>query len=126
MSKYYVNKFLYSIDRDPEWVARYKADPSGTIDEWEREAGTWLNSAERTSWLSFTAEERRALETYDYEWLFAYGAHFFLYLTLFIGLFDEDWARDQGPLAYQREWARRLQPWTNKDYPSVALHPQAP
>ena len=55
------------------------------------------------------------------EWLFAYGAHFFLYLTLFIGLFDEDWAAEKGPLSYQREWARRLGPWIGKDYPSVAL-----
>lgn len=121
MSKYYVNKFLYTVDRDPVWVARYKAEPVGTVTAWENEVGGWLNSAERTSWLSFTDEERQALETYDYEWLFAYGAHFFLYLTLFIGLFDDDWAAEQGPLSYQRAWAKRLEPWTGKAYPSVAL-----
>lgn len=121
MSKYYVNKFLYSIDRDPEWVARYKEDPAATIDRWEKEVGIWLNSAEKTTWLSFTDEERRALIAYDYEWLFAYGAHFFLYLTLFIGLFADDWTEEKGPLSYQLEWARRLAPWIGKPYPSVAL-----
>lgn len=121
MSKYYVNKFLYTVDRDPHWVARYKADPAGTIDAWEKDVGTWLNGAEKTTWLSFTEEERHALQTYDYEWLFNYGAHFFLYLTLFIGLFDDDWAAEQGPLSYQRAWAARLAPWTGREYPSVAL-----
>ena len=57
----------------------------------------------------------------DYEWLFEYGAHFFLYLTLFIGLFDEDWAKERGPLSYQLAWAKRLQGWTGKPYPSIAL-----
>ena len=50
MSKYYVNKFLYTIDRDPEWVAKYKADPAGTIDAWEKEVGQWLNASEKTKW----------------------------------------------------------------------------
>ena len=121
MSKYYVNKFLYTVDRDPEWVARYKADPGATITAWEEEIGQWLNSSEKTTWLSFTDDERHALETYDYAWLFEYGSHFFLYLTLFIGLFDEDWAKEKGPLSYQRAWAKRLEPWTGKPYPSVAL-----
>jgi hypothetical protein len=121
MSKYYVNKFLYTIDRDPEWVARYKEDPTGTIELWEKEVGSWLNSTEKTSWLSFTEDERRALETYDYVWLFEYGAHFFLYLTLFIGLFEEEYTQATGPLSYQREWARRLAPWIGKTYPSVAV-----
>ena len=39
MSKYYVNKFLYTIDRDPEWVARYREDPRATVDRWEKEVG---------------------------------------------------------------------------------------
>ena len=33
MSKYLVNKFLYTIDRDPELVERYREDPEGTV-EW--------------------------------------------------------------------------------------------
>lgn len=121
MSTYYVNKFLYTVDRDPEWVRRYKEDPAETIRRWEKEVGSWLNSTEKTSWLSFTEEERRALETYDYVWLFETGAHFFLYLTLFIGLFENDYTQAQGPLSYQREWARNLSHWTGKTYPSIAL-----
>lgn len=109
MSKYYVNKFLYTVDRDPAWVARYKADPVAAISAWEEEIGQCLNSAERTTWLSFTDDERRALETYDYVWLFEYGAHFFLYLTLFIGLFEEDWTKEKGRLSYQLAWAAGLQ-----------------
>ncbi|MGW9403047.1 hypothetical protein ACWGQ2_03655 [Arthrobacter sp. NPDC055585] len=121
MSRYYVNKFLFTVDRDPGWVARYKSDPAAAVARWEEEVGQWLNPAERTTWLSFTADERQALETYDYVWLFENGCHFFLYLTLFIGLFEEDWTRDKGPLSYQRDWARRLEHWTGRPYPSTAL-----
>lgn len=121
MSKYYVNKFLYTIDRDPEWVARYKEDPRGTVDQWEVEVGRWLNSAEETTWLSFTAEEREALATHNYVWLFEYGAHFFLNLTLFIALYDEEYAARSGPLSFQREMADKLSPWLGQQYPSVAV-----
>ncbi|WP_218221167.1 hypothetical protein [Nesterenkonia sp. Act20] len=121
MSKYYVNKFLFTIDRDPEWVASYKDDPRGTVDRWEKEIGRWLNSVEQTSWLEFTAEEREALSTHDYVWLFENGAHFFLNLTLFIALFDEEYAAAHGPLAFQTEMARQLGHWTGRDYPSVAM-----
>ena len=39
MSKYLVNKFLYTIDRDPELVERYREDPRGTVTWWEAGAG---------------------------------------------------------------------------------------
>ena len=121
MSTYYVNKFLYTIDRDPDWVEQYRTDPRGTIEKWEKDVGSWLNAAEQTSWLSFTEEEREALATHDYVWLFEHGAHFFLNLTLFIALYDEQYAREQGPLAFQKEMATKLSHWLGKDYPSVAL-----
>ncbi|MGJ9426600.1 hypothetical protein ACHABX_12250 [Nesterenkonia halotolerans] len=121
MSKYYVNKFLFTIDRDPEWVASYKEDPRGTVDRWEKQIGRWLNVTEQTSWLEFTPEEREALSTHDYVWLFENGAHFFLNLTLFIALFDEEYAAAHGPLAFQTEMARQLGHWTGRDYPSVAM-----
>jgi citrate synthase len=35
MSKYLLNKFLYTVDRDPELVERYRADPRGTVAWWE-------------------------------------------------------------------------------------------
>lgn len=121
MSTYYVDKFLFTVDRDPAWVARYREDPRGTVEAWEREVGTWLNAAERTSWLTFTDEEREALATHDYVWLFEHGAHFFLNLTLFIALYDEEFAARSGPLAFQKEMAAKLSPWLGREYPSVAL-----
>ena len=30
MSKYLLDKFLFTIDRDPELVERYRTDPAGT------------------------------------------------------------------------------------------------
>ncbi|MBO0596687.1 hypothetical protein I2485_04570 [Nesterenkonia sp. E16_7] len=121
MSKYYVNKFLFTIDRDPEWVARYREDPRATVVRWEKEIGRWLNPVEQTSWLEFTHQEREALATHDYVWLFEHGAHFFLNLTLFIALFDEEYAAAKGPLAFQTEMVRKLGHWTGRDYPSVAM-----
>ena len=37
MSKYLLNKFLYTVDRDPELVERYREDPRGTVEWWEAE-----------------------------------------------------------------------------------------
>ena len=35
MSKYLLNKFLYTIDRDPELVERYRSEPGETVQWWE-------------------------------------------------------------------------------------------
>ena len=121
MSIYYVNKFLYQVDGDPELLAAYKADPAGLLDRWERERGTWLNRVERTTWLEFTDVERTALIEHDYVTLFELGAHFFLSLTIFIALYDEDYSARTGPLSFQREYAAKLAHWMGKDYPTVAL-----
>ena len=44
MSKYLLNKFLFTVDRDPELVERYREDPAGTVAWWEAEmANTILN-----------------------------------------------------------------------------------
>lgn len=118
MSKYLLNKFLYSIDRDPALVERYRADPRGTVAWWESErANVILNlpEMERSSWQAFTEAEREALATHDYVKLFELGAHHFLTLTLFIALFERDYAE---PLAFQREYARRLQHFS-LPYPDV-------
>ena len=69
MSKYLLNKFLYTVDRDPELVERYRADPVGTVDWWERDmANTVLNctAGERSTWLAFTEPERQALRERDH------------------------------------------------------------
>jgi hypothetical protein len=118
MSKYLLDKFLFTVDRDAELVERYREDPAGTVSWWE---GAMANKilgcvdAERSTWLSFTAEERRALAEHDYVALFGMGAHPFLTLTLFIAMFE----RDHGPLEYQRAYGRALQ-HLSLPYPDIA------
>jgi hypothetical protein len=119
VSKYLLNKFLYTIDRDPDLVERYRNDPRGTVTWWEAEqANVILNchNAERSTWLEFTGTEREALASHDYPALFALGAHNFLTLTLFIALFERDYDE---PLAFQREYAARLAQWS-VPYPDIS------
>jgi hypothetical protein len=118
MSKYLLDKFLYTVDRDPELVERYRTDPVGTVTWWEQEmANTLLNciSAERTTWLSFTDDERRALAEHDHVTLFQLGAHPFLTLTLFIAMFE----RDHGPMEYQRAYGKAME-HISMPYPDIA------
>ena len=124
MSRYYVNKFLYQVDGDPELLAAYKADPAGLVTRWEDEYGRYLgvnNHVERTTWLSFSDAERQALVDHDYVALFEMGAHFFLTLTIMIALYDEDYTAASGPLSFQREYATKLSHWLGQSYPPVAL-----
>jgi hypothetical protein len=119
MSKYLVNKFLYTVDRDPELVERYREDPRGTVAWWEAERATVIlncHEGERSSWLQFSEAEREALATHDYPQLFRLGAHNFLTLTLFIALFERD--HDE-PLGFQREYAARLSHFT-LPYPDIS------
>ena len=65
MSKYLLDKFLFTVDRDPDLVERYRADPEELVAWWESEmANRLLNCVdqEQSTWLAFTAEERTALE----------------------------------------------------------------
>jgi len=124
MSKYYVNKFLYQVDSDPDLLAAYKVDAAALMARWEEDYGRRLgtnNSVETTTWLNFTDDERTALVTHDYVALFEIGAHFFLTLTIFIAIYDDDYIAQSGPLSFQREYASKLSHWLNKDYPTVAL-----
>ena len=118
MSKYLLDKFLYTVDRDPELVERYRTDPAGTVEWWETEfAGKLLNcvTAEKTTWLEFTDAERRALTGHDHVTLFQMGAHPFLTLTLFIAMFE----RDHGPLEYQKGYPRAMDHIT-MPYPDIS------
>ena len=118
MSKYLLDKFLYTVDRDPELVERYRADPVGTVTWWEGEmANQILNctTAERSTWLAFTEQERRALQEQDHVALFEMGAHPFLTLTLFIAMFE----RDHGPLEYQKAYGAAMQ-HLSLPYPDIA------
>jgi hypothetical protein len=117
VSKYLLDKFLFTVDRDPELTERYREDPAGTVEWWEREmANTLLNSiaAERTTWLAFSDEERRALREHDHVALFQLGAHPFLTLTLFIAMFE----RDHGPLEYQKAYGKAME-HISMPYPDI-------
>jgi hypothetical protein len=118
VSKYLLNKFLFTVDRDPELVESYREDPRATVARWEEEyANRILNcvTAESSTWLRLEDAEREALATHDYVTLFEMGAHPFLTLTLFIGLFE----RDHPPLGFQTEYARRLA-HISLPYPDIA------
>ncbi len=118
MSKYLLNKFLFTVDRDPELVERYREDPQATVAWWENnEANRILNchGAESSTWLAFDDTERAALATHDYPKLFELGAHPFLTLTLFIAMFE----RDHESLGFQLEYARRLA-HMSLPYPDIA------
>ncbi len=118
MSKYLLDKFLYTVDRDAELVERYREDPAGTVEWWEAEmANSILNchAGEHSTWLAFTDEERRALREHDHVALFAMGAHPFLTLTLFIAMFE----RDHGPLEYQKAYGKAME-HLSLPYPDIA------
>ena len=107
MSRYLLDKFLFTIDRDPELVERYREDPAGTVAWWEAEiANKLLNctAAENSTWQQFSPDERQALVEQDHVTLYGMGAHPFLTLTLFIALFE----RDHGPLEYQRAYGAAM------------------
>jgi hypothetical protein len=119
MSRYLLNKFLFTVDRDPELVERYREDPAGTVVWWEAErANVILNlpEAEASTWQRFTDAEREALATADHVKLFELGAHPFLTLTLFIGLYERDW---EEPLGYQLDYARKLAHFS-MPYPDIS------
>ena len=118
MSKYLLDKFLFTVDRDPELTERYREDPAGTVAWWEAEmANTILNchTGERSSWLAFSDEERDVLVRQDHVALFELGAHPFLTLTLFIAMFE----RDHGPLEYQKAYGKAME-HLSLPYPDIA------
>jgi hypothetical protein len=118
MSKYLLDKFLFTVDRDPDLVERYREDPAGTVEWWEQEmANKLLNctDGERSTWLAFSDEERRALREHDHVTLFVIGAHPFLTLTLFIAMFE----RDHGPLEYQKAYGAMMK-HLQLPYPDIA------
>jgi len=118
MSKYLLNKFLYTVDRDPDLVERYRSDPAGCVEWWEAEMANMIlncHAGERSTWPAFTDEERDVLVRQDHVRLFELGAHPFLTLTLFIAMFE----RDHGPLEYQIAYGRALT-HVSLPYPDIA------
>ncbi|MFP5076235.1 hypothetical protein ACLE20_02915 [Rhizobium sp. YIM 134829] len=121
MSRYTLNKFLFTVDRDPALLARYAEDPANFVAAWEQAIAPTLlgNSVEPSTVHVLTETERRALVEHDFVSLFEMGAHFFLNLTLFIGIYDEPYREKFGPLSFQRDFAARLQSWRGRRYPSI-------
>jgi hypothetical protein len=118
VSKYLLNKFLFTVDRDPDLVERYRDDPQGTVTWWEAEQANQIlncHTGEASTWLRFEDAERTALSNHDYPRLFELGAHPFLTLTLFIAMFE----RDHDGLGFQLEYARRLAQ-NSLPYPDIA------
>ena len=118
MSKYVLDKFLFTVDRDPELVERYRDDPAGTVEWWESAMANRLlgcHTGEASTWLAFSDDERRALVEQDHVTLFQMGAHPFLTLTLFIAMFE----RDHGPLEYQKAYGAALS-HLSLPYPDIA------
>ncbi len=118
MSKYLLDKFLFTVDRDPDLVERYRSDPAGTVAWWEEtQANRVLNctDGEASTWLAFDDTERAALAGHDYPRLFELGAHPFLTLTLFIAMFE----RDHEGLGFQLEYAQRVA-HVAMPYPDIA------
>ena len=118
MSKYLLDKFLFTVDRDPELVERYREDPAGTVEWWESTMANRLlgcHTDEASTWLAFSDDERRALVEQDHVTLIEMGAHPFLTLTLFIAMFE----RDHGPLEYQKAYGAAMQHLT-LPYPDIA------
>ncbi len=118
MSRYLVDKFLFTVDRDPDLVERYRDDPRGTVQWWEATmANRILNvpEAEASTWLAFTDEEREALASHDHVTLFGLGAHPFLTLTLFIAMFERE---NTEPLEYQKRYGEMLAGYS-MPYPDI-------
>ena len=118
MSRGNEDKLLYTVDRDPELVERYRDDPSAMVTWWEQEMANEILTCtvhERSTWLAFDPEERRALQEHDHVALFGLGAHPLLTLTLFIAMFE----RDHGPLEYQIAYGRAMD-HLDLPYPDIA------
>jgi hypothetical protein len=119
MSRYLLNKFLFTVDRDPELVERYRSEPRELVTWWEAErANELLNciTDEASTWLRFTDEEREALIDHDHCKLFELGAHPFLTLTLYIAMFERD---NTEPLEYQKAYGARMAHFS-MPYPDIA------
>ena len=112
------DKFLLTVDRDPELVERYRAGPGRHGAWWEAErANTYpeLHRRGEVDLAGFTDDERKALREHDHVALFGMGAHPFLTLTLFIAMFE----RDHGPLEYQMAYGAGDEHLT-MPYPDIA------
>ena len=76
MSRYMVNKVMWSIDRSSANLRRYQEDPAAFLDGWERLADE--PEPPYPDGGDLTPEERAALESLDIGAIYAMGANPFL------------------------------------------------
>jgi hypothetical protein len=91
VSRYLVDKFLYRVDRDERALSEYMIDPFGFVAVWETGDGLRLHEGEVSTGLSFTDEERTALQERDYRTLYQLGAHPFILFTLMIAVYQPEY-----------------------------------
>ena len=120
MSKYLLNKFLYTVDRDPALVERYRERPArhGRLvggRARQRPAQLPHRRGEHLAALHRRGA-RGAGHPRPRPALFELGAHPFLTLTLFIAMFERD--HDE-PLGYQKQYGARLAHFA-LPYPDIA------
>ena len=118
-SKYLMDKFLYTIDRYPALVERYREDPRGTVEWWEAEmaeprSSTATPPSRAPGWPSTTKERQALPASRTTSSLFEMGAHPFLTLTVFIAMFE----RDHGPLEYQIAYGKAMTHLQVPPYPT--------
>ncbi|MBV9121452.1 MAG: hypothetical protein JOZ39_12150 [Chloroflexi bacterium] len=99
MSRYLVDKFLYTLHHDGEAKVGYAADPRGYVERWESEVGPRLLPWESLSEHRFSEAEREALQARDVGALYSMGAHPFMLL----GVLGAAW-RSEYPDA--QSWSR--------------------
>jgi len=89
VSKYYVDRFIFDVDRDPAAGEEYLADPEAYVARWEREVGPYITSNETATGHTLTPEERRALVEMDIRTLYGMGAHPFLLFTWVLPILEQ-------------------------------------
>jgi len=85
VSRYMVNKLMWEIDRRDESVEAYKRDTVAFIDGWE--AATLSPVPPYPDGGTLTPDERQAFEDWDFERLYALGAHPYLLWHLVRAIF---------------------------------------
>jgi hypothetical protein len=124
MSKYFVNKFLFQVGRNPALVAAYTIDPAHLVARWEREQGRRLaqgNGVEKSDWLEFSNRERTALSSHDLVALFELGGHFILTTAVFRLVRESLQDAEGDSTSLQQELADSLSHWAGSPYPPIAL-----
>ena len=88
MSRYVVDKFLYQVDADPDLLEQYVSDPVRFVPFWEQEYAPRVTPSERVAGNTFEPAERAALVAFDFETLYAMGAHPFILWTIMLPILE--------------------------------------